>query len=506
MPVDNDHGADNAQQHRFPRPDRFFDSENLKRHNYTRDSFSLSPCTDIPDSSESIFNAVRVTSPEESRCSGPGYNTGPIFEERLAANVAMFIPSASSNDGPSAELRSPRNGRGQIDTVWWRNQMLSDQSSPHTHLGAGPFTETILAADAARDLHPKAISLDTVEGNQHIPRWPENVFAAVSTVRPQYPPPERWPTPPGLPSFNTPEAVYCSAQFLVGQNGGRRIPGDGQQPHSYGEALLRFLGLSPSNGPGPGGLSVVGIGRAEDGTIVQGRFPYRQSGHGTNLARHPFHQSNLPIAENETEQLRYGTGIEGTSNKNPVSHSRKRVRIYTPPSLGRLWPFSDATSNPAISPRPRKQGRAIPLLGLQRTSPTRDGPTAAASSTVESSAQGVTLTENQIPLDSLDSSQLQPAPSAAVPDDVADEELPEAGHWISNFLSWIPAQLHLCCSGRCTSKNRNSMEPLEVVTTGETYLTAREDQHRMQWKCPLWISSLPSFSWPGALSARQPAC
>jgi hypothetical protein len=49
------------------------------------------------------------------------------------------------------------------------------------------------------------------------------------------------------------------------------------------------------------------------------------------------------------------------------------------------------------------------------------------------------------------------------------------------------------------------MEPLEVVTTGETYLTARENQRRRQWGCPLWISSLPSLAWLGAVLSSQPA-
>lgn len=506
MPVDNDHGANYAQQYRS-RPGPFLDQESLKRRNYTCDSSSLSPSTDLPGSSESIFNAIKVTSPEGSTpMSGTAYNMGPVLEEGLAANIAMFIPSASSNDGhPLAERHSAGKERRRVDTVWWRNQMLSDQPSHYRpHLGAGPFTETILAADAACNLHRKAISLDTVGGNQHVPRWPENLGSAVSTFRPQYPPPERQPTPPGLPSFNTPEAMYCSAQFLVGQNGGRHMCDVGQQTQSYGDALLRFFNLSPSNDIAPGGLSVAGIGRAEDGTIVQGRFPYRQSGHGINLARqlndHSFHQSNLPVAENEAEQLRQVMGTEGTSTKSPGYPSRRRIRIYTPPSISRLWPFSDSTSGSAIPPRPRKQGRAITLFSLQRNAHTQNGSTSAPS-TVESSVQGVGVIGNQI---SPTSSPLQSAHTQAIQGDLADEELPETGHSISDFLSWIPAQFCLCCSGRRISKNRHSMEPLEVVTTGETYLTAREDQHRRQWGSS-WISCLSSLVCPGALLSGQSA-
>lgn len=497
MPIDNDHGANYAQQYRSLRPGPFLDSESLKCRNYTCDSSSPFPSTDLPGSSESIFNAIKVTSPEGSTpVSGTAYNMGPVMEEELAANIAMFIPSA--------ERHSPRKERRRVDTVWWRNQMLSDQSSYCTpHLGAGPFTETILAADAAWNLHRKAISLDTVGENQYVPRWPENLGSAVSTFRPQYPPPERQPTPPGLPSFNTPEAMYCSAQFLVGQNGVHHMCGVGQQTQSYGDALRRFFNLSPSNETAPGGLSVAGIGRAEDGTIVQGRFPYRQSGHGMNAGQlndHPFHLSNLPVAENEAEQLGQVRGTEVTSTKSPGYPSRRRVRIYTPPSIGSLWPFSDSTSGSAIPPRPRKQGRTITLFGLQWNAPTQNGSTSAPS-TVESSVQGMGVIGNQI---SPTSSLLQSAHTQAIPEDLADEELPEAGHSISNFLSWIPAQFCLCCSGRRISENRHSMEPLEVVTTGETYLTAREDQHHRQWGSS-WISSLSSLVCPGALLFGQSA-
>ncbi|KAJ6108231.1 hypothetical protein N7523_009554 [Penicillium sp. IBT 18751x] len=472
MSVDNAHGD---------RPGRFFVPENLKRHNYTCDSSSQSPSTDIPDSSESgpIFNAIRVTSPEGStRDSRPASNMGPIMEEGLAANIAMFIPSAL--DGHQSSERISHNERRQIDTIWWRNQMLSDTSLHQTaHLGAGPFTETILAAGAARNLHQKALSLDTAEGSQYVPRWPTNLGTAIPTLWPRFLPPVRQPTPPGLPSFNTPEAVYCSAQFLIEENGRRRsyrAEGNGQQARSYGDTMLRFFGLSPSTEIVPEGLSVTGIGRAEDGTAVQGRFPYRQSGHGIHLNRqlnnHPFHQSNLPIAGNEAEELRHEAGLDDTITKEPGSRSRRRIRIYTPHPLGRLWPFSDDTSDSAIPPRPRKQGGAVALLGLRRTSPIQEGATAAPL-TVASSVQGVGVMGNQI---ALVSSSLHSSRRPDNSEDLAGSRTTEGGHGPDDFLSCISTQLSLCWSGGCIRKRRSSMETLDVVSTGETYLTARDHQ------------------------------
>ena len=506
MSVDNTHGT---------QPGRFFAPANLERHNYTCDSSSQSPATDIPGSSESgpIFNAIRVTSPEGStRLSRSAYNMGPILEEGLAANIAMFIHPAL--DGHRSSERLSPNTRRQVDTIWWRNQMLSDQSSHQTpHLGAGPFTETILSVGTARNLHQKALSLDTAEGNQHVPRWPMNLGTAVSTIWPQYSPPERQPTPPGLPSFNTPEAVYCSAQFLVGDNGGRHsceTEGNGQRTHSYGDALLRFFGLSPSSETAPGGLSVTGIGRAEDGTTVQGRFPYRQSGHGTNLNRqlndHPFHQSNLPIAENEAEELRHEAGVDDPSTKEPGSRSRRRIRIYTPPSIGRLWPFSDDTSDSAMLPRPRKQGGAIALLSLRRTSPFQDRATAAPLAVASSSVQGVGVMGDRI---ALVSSSLRSTRTPDNPEDLAGGETPRGGHKLYGLFACVPTQLSLCCSARGIRKRRSSLETLDVVTTGETYLTARDYQIRGRgrgwWRFSLEVPSMPNLAWPGTFFSIQSA-
>lgn len=261
-----------------------------RQQDNTCDSSSLSPSQDNPGSSETIFNAIRVSTPNWSaRRSGTAYDMGPVIEEGLAADIAMFIPADSSHDDQS------RRGNKNADTAWCQSHMHSEQVSHRL-------------ADT-QHAHRRAISLDTTDRNLPSPNWPRKLGSAVTTVQPPYPPPQRQPTPPGLPSFNTPEAVYCSAQFLVGQNGRagpqHSIPGNGQRAASYGDTLRRFFGLSLSTETRAGIIpSAIGIGRAEDGTMVQGRFPYRQSGHGINLTRqlhdHPFHQDHLPAARHET--------------------------------------------------------------------------------------------------------------------------------------------------------------------------------------------------------------
>lgn len=503
--------GDVVQQPRAPRSRRFFEPENLQRHNYTCDS------SENLESSDSIFNAIIVTTPDgSSRCSGSAYGMGPVMEEGLAANIAMFIPTGSHDEHSSPERRPGRRPGQKADTVWWRGHMLSDRSSHRTpQLGQSPLTETVSTTNATQILHQKAMSLDAVDGNRPHPRWPGNLGSAVATVQPAYPPPERQPTPPGFPSFNTPEAVYCSAQFLVGQNGvrhPRNTPGDGQRTKSYGDTFRRFFGLSPSTKPRQGGWSAVGIGRAEDGTVVHGRFPYRHSGHGINLARqlqdHPFHQNNLPVAEPDTGESTEEMGTEAASAKDPGSRPGRHTRLYAPPTIGRLWPFSDgrspSTPRSAISPRPQKPARAIALLGLPRAASQQDGSfrTAPATSAVESSVQGVGHVESHRPSTP---SQLQSVFIQTAPGEAADQEPINGTHTVSDLLSWLPLQMYLycCLGGHRIHESREDAEPLEAVTSRETYVTAREIRRSGHRSNLSWVASLWSFAWPGAAIPSQ---
>lgn len=506
--------GDVVQQSRAPRARRFFEPENLQRHNYTCDS------SENPESSDSIFNAIKVTTPDGSfRCSGSAYDMGPVMEEGLAANIAMFISAGSSHDEHSSTERRPGRRPGQkAGTVWWRGHMLSDRSLHRTPpLGQRPLTETVSTTDATQILHQRAMSLDAVDGNRPHPRWPGNLGSAVATVQPAYPPQERQPTPPGLPSFNTPEAVYCSAQFLVGQNGvrhPRNTLGDGQRTNSYGDTFRRFLGLSPSTQPRQSGWSAVGIGRAEDGTVVHGRFPYRHSGHGINLARqlpdHPFHQNNLPMAEPDTGESTQEIAAEATSAKDPGSRPRGHTRLYAPPRIGRLWPFSDgrslSTPSSAISPRPRKPARSIALLGPPGAASQQDGSFRAAPSTsaVEASVQAVGHVESHRPSTP---SQQQSVFIPTGPGEDADQESIKDTHTVSDLLSWLLLQMYLycCLGGHRIHESRDDAEALEAVTSRETYVTARENRRSGQCSNLSWVPSLWSFAWPGAAIPSQSA-
>lgn len=231
-------------------------------------------CSDsVPsEESDSIYNALRASSVTDNSAHKYLYATAQtddfILDSQLAANMAMLTPLTPA-------FTTPHN---QFNSALW-----------HSHF------------DQLR--HRKAMSLNDADDPWRVPTW--LVTSPVSPVLPKYPPPVRSPTPPGLPSFGTREAVCYSAQFLV-----QSSSVDGQQGHvynaSYGQSLRRFFGFSSTVSPPSSEHMVHGIGRAEDGTVVQGRFPYRQSGHGMNVARqledHPFHRINLPVALNDRGQ------------------------------------------------------------------------------------------------------------------------------------------------------------------------------------------------------------
>lgn len=497
-----DHDCEGGE---YSRAKPFVDSDDLRRRNCTCGSFSLPHSHDDQRSSESIYNAIRVPTPSHSvRRSGTAYDMGPLMEEGLAANVAMFISSDSSDDPSSTQHRPPQYGGKTVETVWWRSHMGSDQVSHRP-----PYSSSLLAD--TQHSRRRAISLDATTNNCSDPNWPGNLGSAVKTVRPLYPPPKRSPTPPGLPSFNTPEAVHCSSQILVGQGGqnGRRQGIPGERATSYGDFFRGFFGLSHSSGPGQGSPRPVGIGRAEDGTLVLGRFPYRHSGHGTYMARqlqdHPFHQNALPVAECESEIHRDESDLEAANTKETetLSRSRRRVRILTPPSIRRLWPTSNGPStsipeNVALV-RARNPTRPVSLLGLRQTSPRLDVPSRASPSTgeVESSVQGVGLMgarDPSIP------AQLQ----SVLEQNRSEERVNPASrgqHAVSDAVFWLPSQLyaHCCLGNHCVHESREDLEALDVVASGDTYTTAREHQSGYM----AWMSSMYHRVWPRSSTSDQ---
>ncbi|KAJ5732741.1 hypothetical protein N7493_004222 [Penicillium malachiteum] len=460
----------------------------LQRNESIRNSTVPPRSHENPNSSESvysdeksIFNAIRVTTPNEgSRNQDYPYVMGPVMERGLATNMAMFIPTGSSNDGESS-TQHRRSGRKipRVDRGGWQTQMLSEQNSHRTsQLSSAHPNDTNHASNPFLDYQRrKAISLDADTHGPVSPHprpsWPaSNIPAAVTPAQPQYPPPERTPTPPGLPSFNTPEAVYTSAQFMVGHTASSHMRGTppsntANRPFSYGDAVRRFLGLQPASHADAINNGIVGIGRAPDGTIVQGRFPYRQSGHGTNQIRnlqdHPFHQNCRPIAPitNQT------AGPEGRHNTG--------VRVGPGVTNERVREGDGTNKNSEQQDQPKRKSRhlGLSLLGRPLSSRIEElrqrgiiGPGPRASPLPGQ------ISPLQLPRPQYDFTQNGT--------NSGDEVLKAGSYALSDILSWLPLQCYLCCCLRGSqpgevgeSASPESADALEAVDSRETYATAR---------------------------------
>lgn len=253
----------------------------------TRESSGSSPSDE-----SSIYNAARVSSGLEdliSRASG-------TLNSRMAANMAMFVsPTSEYTAGNSSK---PNTSESHILLPKNDGQRIM------------PSTEESPEVDRfAQRRQRKTASVNDADAKVRASRWQGSVLSPASPILPTYPPPIRMPTPPGLPSFGTEEAVRSSARFPIqsgpgnGQSQQRdrcSNAADGNRLESYGESFLRFFGISSSSASRPKRRGCTAV-RAVDNTIVQGRFPHRHSAHGVGangrLHDHPFHRRNLSMAQ-----------------------------------------------------------------------------------------------------------------------------------------------------------------------------------------------------------------
>ena len=135
--------------------------------------------------------------------------------------------------------------------------------------------------------------------------------------RPVRPPPSRCKTPPGLPSFGTPQAMrYVARLSRSGQlsrhfhRRSDRSTGDSDRSHTRSLSqihrsdsprsttkLKRLLGFVPAepvistSQPRTARVPSTILARADDGTLVRGRFGFRSGAHHASrlLQEHPFH-------------------------------------------------------------------------------------------------------------------------------------------------------------------------------------------------------------------------
>ncbi|KAI1919474.1 hypothetical protein LOZ65_004386 [Ophidiomyces ophidiicola] len=150
----------------------------------------------------------------------------------------------------------------------------------------------------------RSARLSSSAGSIRDDMWYDERYSPVEPTEPIYPPPIRCPTPPGIPSFGSPEAI----RFQISTRPSQSSESAGNN-RSAEDCLCCFFGFrrlfsssSAAQAPAPP-LPTGVVSRADDGTFVRGRFGTRNSGHGVGaglgaagLENHPFHHESLPIA------------------------------------------------------------------------------------------------------------------------------------------------------------------------------------------------------------------
>lgn len=216
----------------------------------------------------------------------------------------------------------------------------------------------------------KAASLDGIDGGFRTRYWLRSDLSPVLPIQPTHPPPVRSPTPPGLPSFGTVEALRYSSLFITEPSspthGTRRqrhpphVESDArrnsQESTRSRTALLRRIFGAPSQPEYPPTQTPLSaIARAQDGTAVRGRFPTRQSGHGVDLSRHPFHQRASPLAPHSYQDRR-SRPDENSRSKTGDSGDERALPSFP---------------EPAVTTMPRMGSSTAAVLWRSRASPSQ---------------------------------------------------------------------------------------------------------------------------------------
>ncbi|KAB8254198.1 hypothetical protein BDV32DRAFT_157148 [Aspergillus pseudonomiae] len=319
--------------------------------------------------------------------------------------------------------------------------------------------------------HRKTASVNDADAKVKASRWLGSIASPASPVLPTYPPPVRMPTPPGLPSFGSEEAVRCSARLPVHsapsngqsqQRGRCSNAADGNRVESYGESLRRFFGISSLSAFRSTGRECTVV-RAVDSTVVQGRFPHRHSAHGVGangrLHDHPFHRRNLSMAQCGGIDEGGGAAVQTRpSDTEHCSHIKRQNSIHP--------------GNHLPVPRPQHISSSI--------SPGPSCSVTTQSATTSNSADGRALEPGARRTLVMDMSAILAAePSGCSPTQTRSTAEPsihegcvtldgQRGRWLqaSNIVNY-----YFCCCGGA----RNEQDTIVYVNTAsnDTYATAR---------------------------------
>ncbi|PGG96459.1 hypothetical protein AJ79_09584 [Helicocarpus griseus UAMH5409] len=291
--------------------------------------------------------------PVYSRGKWPVMKLETIVEQRSASTLqASLAPSGADGYAPgNASLtaqRSPPNRIARRKSYGHKIYSFDDLDLPPPR----PKLSSLPNGD------PRLPSRSSSSGASFELRCLLNLTSPVEPTQPVYPPPVRSPTPPGLPSFGSPEAINYNAEQarrarLLNQQaslagGGFQHPptaDDEEETSCCASGLRRLLGLPSCTTPRPPVLPAGTIARADDGTMVRGRFGARQSGHGIGagptargLESHPFHRSSLPAARTKNTEDPSSTPPDtGQQNTRTGSNSSSQPGYLSPQTMPRAY-------------------------------------------------------------------------------------------------------------------------------------------------------------------------
>jgi len=286
----------------------------LLRHKLSIQTFKsyLDSSESIPSAHASIYEAS-VLSPSNENIP-PAYdgNKGPSSEnvassrqqrdfdpeaERRAIETlawSNFVPAvhAPHRLEPITEKNSLATLQTKASSIFRSHRPTTSQSSKLTpkasiNLRHAPSAHTLAPLPTVRPKHRKSFSLPSfARRSKQSSSSSLTITPSTFPTIPKRPPPLRKPTPPGLPTFNTPEAISYRlpappAKFRDHFRSSRLVD---QEYRRQTTALPRGV-----------------VMRGENGELIRGRWRAGPSGHGVGGA-HPWYAVRV---ENTAEMIRY---------------------------------------------------------------------------------------------------------------------------------------------------------------------------------------------------------
>lgn len=423
----------------------------------------------IPSEHSSIYDAARASSGSDAgdQTYYDSLSRQPTADEQHSLNLAIsdqpiYTMTSSHSKWPVNTLATIIERRSTSTLRHSRSMSCLYESFSGERLQLSRTSRSDLNTSIPNPQRRKALSFNDADSRSGLSELLGSDLSLGSPVQPMYPPPIRSPTPPGLPSFGTQEALFCASRFAIeSPTPGPSTSGDGRGNSydsslsgSYSEALRRLFGFTALESR-PARLPLHAIARAEDGTAVRGRFPIRQSGHGMDLSRpldsHPFHRMTLPVAQPQVERLHStekrrkpgrkrnnsevrtsSQGSEVVLNSNQPSSLQRALtatmrRTDSTTPIGNLPSLPSALTSDAQSNGPQKNSR------VHVTGPVQD-----ASGSQNASTEGNRPVSYQ-PVSPLSSSGASPEDG---PLDVDDAEEHTMAAWSELLRMYI---LACCC-------------------------------------------------------------